>query len=201
MGPLVTYDLLTRDTTQSARGPAKQWPGTTGDVGDPLIDQLVAAANSTITDNTIAENVWRQAGAELLDRIGPAILVTHSAGGPFGWLVANERPKLVKAVVSFEGGTAPLVGTAARPARPLPNLKGLPIMYLIADNSPTFRPNGAPLVAAASALGANAELIDLRARGIRGNSHFAMFENNRQEVLRTITGWIEQRVPAAGATA
>ena len=201
VGPLVTYDLLTRDTMQSARGPNKQWPGTTGEAGDPLIDQLVAAANSAITDNSVAETVWRQSGADLLDRIGPAIVMTHSAGGPFGWLVANERPKLVRAVVSFEGGTAPLVGTAARPARALPNLKDIPIMYLIADNSPTFRPNGAPLVAAANALGAKAELIDLRERGIRGNSHFAMFEHNRRQVFEVIKGWIEQRVPAANATA
>ena len=46
IGPLVTYDLLTRDSVTSARAPNKQWPGTTGDVGDPLVDQLVAAANS-----------------------------------------------------------------------------------------------------------------------------------------------------------
>ena len=31
---------------------------------------------------------WREAGAELLDKIGPAIIMTHSAGGPFGLLVA-----------------------------------------------------------------------------------------------------------------
>src|SRR5688572_18905877 len=47
VGPLVTYDLLTRDTVTSARAPNKQWPGPTGDVGDPFVDQLVAAANST----------------------------------------------------------------------------------------------------------------------------------------------------------
>ena len=31
----------------------------------------------------------------------------HSAGGPFSWLVANERPKLVKAIVNVEGAGAP----------------------------------------------------------------------------------------------
>ena len=35
---------------------------------------------------------WRQAGADLLDKIGPAIIMTHSAGGPFGLLVAEARP-------------------------------------------------------------------------------------------------------------
>ena len=35
------------------------------------------------------------------------IVVVHSAGGPFSWLVANERPQLVKAIVNVEGGGAP----------------------------------------------------------------------------------------------
>ena len=62
----------------------------------------------------LAQTLWRKHGAELVDAIGPTILFTHSAGGPFGWLVANERPNLVKAVVSFEGATAPLVGQRRR---------------------------------------------------------------------------------------
>ena len=32
---------------------------------------------------------------------------THSAGGPFGWLVADERPNLVKAIVCVEGAEFP----------------------------------------------------------------------------------------------
>ena len=27
------------------------------------------------------------------DKIGPAVIATHSAGGPFGWLVADQRPR------------------------------------------------------------------------------------------------------------
>jgi pimeloyl-ACP methyl ester carboxylesterase len=42
------------------------------------------------------------AGAALLDRIGPAILITHSQGGLFGWLIADARPGLVKAIVALE---------------------------------------------------------------------------------------------------
>ena len=49
------------------------------------------------------------------------MILTHSAGGPFGWLVANERPNLVKALASFEGATAPLVGAGrGRRARRCP---------------------------------------------------------------------------------
>src|SRR4029450_291444 len=51
IGPLVTYDLITRAPVTSARGgTSRQWPGTTGDIGDPLVDQLLAAANSAPRD-------------------------------------------------------------------------------------------------------------------------------------------------------
>jgi pimeloyl-ACP methyl ester carboxylesterase len=33
---------------------------------------------------------------------GPAILLTHSQSGTFGWLVADARPALVKAIVALE---------------------------------------------------------------------------------------------------
>ncbi len=191
MGPLVTYELITRDTVTSARSPNKQWPGSSGDVGDPLVDQLLAAANSTPRDGQLAQTLWRQYGAELIDRIGPAVLVTHSAGGPFGWLVANERANLVKGVVSFEGGTAPLVGPGGAAGTPLPNLKGMPIMYLLAERGGR---NGQPVLEALTASGARAELINLKDRNILGNSHFAMFEQNRRQVFDVISRWIEQRV-------
>jgi pimeloyl-ACP methyl ester carboxylesterase len=198
MGPLVTYDLLTRDTVTSAHAPNKQWPGTTGDVGDPLVDQLVAAANSTPRDTQLAQTLWRQHGAELVDRVGACVLVTHSAGGPFGWLVANERSNQVKAVVSFEGATAPLVGQGGAAGTPLPNLKGMPIMYLLAERG--GRPSK-PILDALLQSGAKAEVIDLKDRRILGNSHFAMFENNRRQVFEVIKGWIEQQVPAGASTA
>lgn len=198
IGPLVTYDLLTRDTVTSARVPNKQWPGTTGDIGDPLVDQLMAAANSTPRDAQLAQTLWRTHGAELVDRIGPTILVTHSAGGPFGWLVANERPNLVKAVVSFEGATAPLVGQGGAAGTPLSNLKGMPIMYLLSERGGR---NGGPILEALMQSGAHAEVISLKDRGILGNSHFAMFENNRRQVFDVISGWIQQRVPGAASTA
>src|SRR4029079_12073046 len=54
--------------------------------------------------------VWRQAGADLLDKIAPAIIVTHSAGGPFGLLVAEARPTLVKATVIVEGAGSGFAG-------------------------------------------------------------------------------------------
>ena len=93
----------------------------TGHVGDPWIDQFQAGQNSTPQDNIMAHTLWASRGSELLDRIGHAIISVHSAGGPFAWLVANERPNLVKAIVNGEGAGAPFtpegLGPDRRPTR------------------------------------------------------------------------------------
>jgi len=47
------------------------------------------------------------AGAALLDKIGPAILVGHSQGGICPWLWADVRPDLVKAILSLEPNGPP----------------------------------------------------------------------------------------------
>ena len=44
----------------------------------------------------------------LLDKIGPAIVLTHSQSGAYGWLIADARPKLVKALVSIEPNGPPV---------------------------------------------------------------------------------------------
>jgi pimeloyl-ACP methyl ester carboxylesterase len=80
-----------------------RWNGT-GEVGDPGLDAFMAQQRPMRFDTAAyAQALTQRRAAELLDRIGPAIVITHSAGGPFGWLVADARPQLVKALVSVEG--------------------------------------------------------------------------------------------------
>jgi pimeloyl-ACP methyl ester carboxylesterase len=105
IGPVFTYASVTGDFQRGAQEPNKRWSGT-ADVGDPLIDQFQAGQNSTPTDNAMAHKLWASRGAEMLDKIGPSIIMVHSAGGPFSWLVANERPNLVKAIINVEGAGA-----------------------------------------------------------------------------------------------
>jgi len=107
--PVLTYDTVTGDFMRGANNPNKKWSGT-GDVGDPRVDQFQAGQNSAPLDGDLAQRLWASRGAEVMDRIGPAVIVTHSAGGPFGWLVADQRPGLVKGVVCVEGAGAPFAG-------------------------------------------------------------------------------------------
>jgi pimeloyl-ACP methyl ester carboxylesterase len=78
-----------------------QWPGT-GLPGDPALAQFLAGSEPMVGDLVAMQEAMRRAGADLLDRIGPAVLLTHSVGGAFGWLVADARPDLVKAIVAVE---------------------------------------------------------------------------------------------------
>jgi pimeloyl-ACP methyl ester carboxylesterase len=82
-----------------------QWPGAgdkPGRPGDPIFDQFYASQVQYLADVSEAEALAQHAGVALLDRIGPAILVTHSQSGPIGWLIADARPKLVPAIVAIE---------------------------------------------------------------------------------------------------
>jgi len=49
----------------------------------------------------------KAASAALLDRIGPAILLTHSQGGLLGWVMAEARPQLVKGIIAIEPSGPP----------------------------------------------------------------------------------------------
>ncbi len=92
-----------------------QWPGT-GAAGDPTFDQFFSSQVEDIADVTIIEQLNREAGIALLDKIGPTILLTHSQSGPFGWVLANDRPKLVKGILAIEPNGPPLYETAYAPA-------------------------------------------------------------------------------------
>jgi pimeloyl-ACP methyl ester carboxylesterase len=78
-----------------------QWPGS-GGMRDPLIDQFMACEYGNVADEAFHSDLCWRGGAELLDRIGPAILVNHAFGGFFGWGVADRRPELVKAIMCME---------------------------------------------------------------------------------------------------
>src|SRR6185295_14077994 len=39
---------------------------------------------------------------------GPSIVLTHSQSGAYGWLIADARPKLVKALISIEPNGPPV---------------------------------------------------------------------------------------------
>jgi len=76
--------------------------------GDPLFDEFFASQVSSIAEFPHQQALNASAGAALLDRIGPAVLLTHSQAGTFGWLIADRRPGLVKGIVAVEPNGPPV---------------------------------------------------------------------------------------------
>jgi pimeloyl-ACP methyl ester carboxylesterase len=112
-----TANILERRFTATAK--FKEWPQAAlhtqfpgegpnkGQRGDPVFDQFYASQVQLLRPNSVSEKLVRDAGAALLDKIGPAIIFTHSQSGPFGWVIADERPKLVKGIVAAEPSGPP----------------------------------------------------------------------------------------------
>ena len=91
-----------------------QWPGdgpNKGRKGDPIFDAFYATQVETVISNEETQQRNRDAGAALLDKIGPAIVLTHSQSGAFGWLIADARPQLVKAILAIEPSGPPFEAT------------------------------------------------------------------------------------------
>jgi pimeloyl-ACP methyl ester carboxylesterase len=108
------FTAIESDGTWPGREKHTQWPGgdaNKGKQGDPIFDAFYATQVETVLSNEETQQRNQDAGAALLDKIGPAILLTHSQSGPFGWLIADARPNLVKGIVAIEPSGPPFENT------------------------------------------------------------------------------------------
>ena len=84
-----------------------QWPGGVGVAGNPVFDQFYASQVEGIASTVKTEELMFPADVALLEKIGPAIVLTHSQSGVFGFKLADSRPDLVKAHVAVEPNGPP----------------------------------------------------------------------------------------------
>lgn len=106
-----------------------QWPGT-GRKGDPVFDAFYATQVESLLSDSETQTLAKAAGGALLDRIGPAILLTHSQGGLLGWVIAEARPQLVKAIVALEPSGPPFHNNAPNdPKARAYGITDIPIAY------------------------------------------------------------------------
>ena len=86
MSTAVEEQMFTDETRQGTWPQAKkqtQWPGAsagTGRKGDPVFDAFYATQIQYLASNPKTQKLVQDAGAALLDKIGPAILLALSAG-------------------------------------------------------------------------------------------------------------------------
>ena len=217
MGPPFSYEngrsiYFPHDDT----GRHTQWPFAEDD--SAAFDEFIAGYGPLPKDLALSQDMEADRLADLLDRIGPAILLTHSASGPVGWLAADRRPGLVKAIVAVEpmgppfadipnigllrwGLTAtplswnptPPSPEALREAEPgtyrLPALAGLPVLAITAQAS-AFAAATPPAIAQLAAAGAIAREVRLADVGVFGNGHGLIYEKNSDEALQPVLHWL-----------
>ena len=107
------FTAIASDGTWPQAKKHTQWPGegpNKGKKGDPIFDAFYATQVETVISAEETQRRNKDAGAALLDRIGPAIVLTHSQSGAFGWLIADARPALVKAIIAIEPSGPPFEG-------------------------------------------------------------------------------------------
>jgi hypothetical protein len=162
--------------------------------------------------------VYTSAVAALFQRVGPGILVTHSASGTLGWRTAIGSPN-VRAIVSLEPGgdfvfpegEAPTVpfGSRTPPTIPMSDfmqLTKVPILVYYGDNIPE-QPSTNPgqeqwrvFLAVArqwrdvvNRHGGDVTLVHLPEVGIRGNTHFPMSDLNNVQIADHLSTWLRQK--------
>jgi len=154
----------------------------------------LGTSDVAMVDNVVMNELTEDSLKALLDRIGPSVIVLHSAAGTAGFAVAADEPANVKAVVAIETTKCPK--DAAAGVSPLADV---PFLGIWGDHITQKSPGGhwdrrescEQMAASIKRTGrAPAEVVSLPARGIRGNSHMMMQDRNNADVLGIITGWL-----------
>jgi hypothetical protein len=156
------------------------------------------------------------AASALFDKIGPAVLITHSASGRLGWPTAI-RSANVKAIICYETGSFVFPEGEVPPppppheAIPVPltdflKLTRIPIQVVFGDNIPTAPTTPANLdqwrtalvqarlfVDAVTRHGGDAQLLHLPEIGIFGNTHFSFSDLNNLDVADQLSRFLSEK--------
>jgi hypothetical protein len=171
------------------------------------IDQ---AQRSRYDEFDTTPNVLLQAdaAAKAIDRIGPSVLVTNSAGGLRAMVTATKSDK-VKAIVSYEtpafvfpegegpkGPTGP-IDSVRVPMADFMKLTRIPIQIVWGDNTAgTFWEESVALtrvfVDLVNAHGGHAEILMLPSVGLKGNTHIAFADLNNVAVADQLSAFLRK---------
>jgi hypothetical protein len=138
------------------------------------------------------DGVTQEAYDALVARLGDCIVLIHSQGGNFGLHAAIAAPDKVKAVISLEPSGAPDPNQAAK-------VKAVPHLFVWGDylDQHSFWVNSRPGVRgwyeALAAVGGDVEWLDLPVRGIKGNSHALMADDNSDAIAQLVLDWMRRR--------
>jgi pimeloyl-ACP methyl ester carboxylesterase len=132
----------------------------------------------------------------VLERVGPAVVVSHSNGGSIALEAAWRRPDLIAGLVCVEPS-----GFPDRPPPPLAAVQSLIVLGDFLDATPLWQDLSKAMDRLTELLthaGTDVELWRLPERGVFGNSHMLMMDDNSAEIAAEIIGWLAARFPVSG---
>lgn len=170
---------------------------------------------------TIDINVTSDAAAALFNKIGPAILVTHSHSGGMGWITAIKNQN-VKAIVSYEPGSGflfpegevpqPIASSAGAlegaiiPLKDFMLLTKIPIVIYYGDNIPEKPSKNSSADGwrarlqmallwrdAVNKKGGDVTVVHLPEAGLKGNTHFPFSDLNNIAVADLMSAWLKEK--------
>jgi pimeloyl-ACP methyl ester carboxylesterase len=129
----------------------------------------------------------------LLDQVGPALLLAHSAGGPQAVSAAKARPNLVPSLILIEPTSPPNTND-------FPALSGISLIGVYGDYIDSRNQGNRKLATEAAAAlhaqnGGRGEVISLPEElGIFGNTHLMMQDNNSAFIADLLLDWLAVNV-------
>ncbi|MFZ6761818.1 esterase [Roseomonas sp. KE0001] len=123
----------------------------------------------------------------------PCVIIVHSQGGNFAFNAALAAPDKVRAVIAIEPSGTPGPGTDAAGLRDVPHLIVWGDHFQDSPFWQRIRGNVERWAGTIRAAGGRADVLDLPAEGIRGNSHMLMMDRNSDAVAARIQAWMEAR--------
>jgi len=187
---------------------ASTWPeGPVTAESESILNWIVASSTTPYAGNEVAAKDI----AELLERVGPAVLVLHSAGGVSGFWAADMQPENVAGIIAFEASGSDMLsiaqGLTFDPPLPagfeavkdandcnvqaegsvstLTDFADIPVVLIGAPDS--FIAAGQPCqLAAMQQAGIDAKLVSFADLGAPGTGHFAMAEPNNADSAKVM---------------
>lgn len=200
--PVVGQDQRNWISWRFGPAPGQWFPDVQFPKADP--DALDQAMSARYNEFDIAKNAHleAEAAAKAIDRIGPSVLLTNSAGGWRAMLAALESGN-VKGIVAYEPaafvfpegegpeGEETGFGPTHVPLETFMRLTRIPIQLVWGDNTETtFWAQNVALsrkfVEAVNAHGGHAEVLMLPAAGLRGNTHIPFADLNNVQVAEQL---------------
>lgn len=123
----------------------------------------------------------------MLERFGPCAIIGHSQGGGFAAHAACRKPALVRAVIGVEPTGTPPVHAGAL----APHLLVWGDHFAHSPQWQKYRAQTDAYWHGLAQAGTLAQVLDLPAEGVHGNSHFCMLDTNSDLVLQRLLDWLQ----------